>query len=78
MGAVDRLTNEVAVHKRSVDADVMDLGDRCNDRFDNDAHAIKELDEATQGCMQVTSELEDSFATLVTKESYWDVMDKRK
>ena len=38
---------------------------------------MKGLESKTEAMETLTHQLEDSFATLVTKESFWEVMTKR-
>lgn len=53
------------------------MSEELGERLDEDRHALVSLEVASQKQRGVCDDLRDSFASLITKESFWDVMDKR-
>jgi len=73
----ERMSEEVRNHKRALDGDMHSLAEDLNGRLDEDRIAIVGLEKAAKAQSAVSDDLRDSFGALVTKESFWDVMEKR-
>lgn len=53
------------------------LSEELGERLDEDRVSLIQLEKTYQGQQAVCDDLRDSFGALITKESFWDVMDKR-
>jgi hypothetical protein len=73
----ERMSEEVRNHKRALDGDMHSLAEDLGGRLDEDRAAIVGLEKQATAQVRVSEELRDSFGALVTKESFWDVMEKR-
>jgi hypothetical protein len=75
--SVARVSDESRAHRRAIDGQLQALTEEMSGRLTEDRNAIVSLEAKTAHGEALCQDLKDSFATLVTKESFWDVMEKR-
>ena len=74
---IERIGAEAQTHRRALDGALNQVAEDLTARLDEDRAALVGLEAKAEEQAAITVELRDSFSTLVTKESFWDVMEKR-
>jgi len=75
--AVERLSKESRQHKQAMDLGLCDLGEELKRTLEEHRGALVGLERKAKKQVEISDDLRDSFSILVTKESFWDVMEKR-
>mmetsp|Transcript_22491 Transcript_22491/g.26514 ORF Transcript_22491/g.26514 Transcript_22491/m.26514 type:complete len:619 (-) Transcript_22491:187-2043(-) len=75
--SIARVSDEARSHRRAMDSHMQAMSEDLGVKLTEDRNAIVSLENKSAHGAAVCQELKDSFSTLVTKESFWDVMEKR-